>query len=153
VQDFVARNVSLLTSNAKQKQVTLRSLVQQDVPVYADLYMLDAIIRNLISNAIKFTSSGGTVTITTTIDAELVTISVADTGIGIPAEKLTKLFRIDAKYQRKGTNNEPGTGLGLILCKEFVEKQGGQIWVKSTVGQGTTFAFTVPEKPQQPMTS
>lgn len=144
VQDFVVRNVNLFTPAAKQKQITLHNRVQHEVAAYADLYMLDAVMRNVLSNAIKFTPSGGAVTIDVMRAETLVTISVADTGIGIPAEKCGSLFRIDAKYQRKGTNGEPGTGLGLVLCKEFVQKQGGVIRVESREGNGTTLYVTLP---------
>ena len=151
-QDFplgivVVRNIDLLMPNARQKQLTLTNRVPELMPVDADLNMLDTIVRNLLSNAIKFTASGGTVEIAATHDEQTVTVTVRDTGIGIPAEKLPNLFRIDAKCQRAGTAGEKGTGLGLILCKEFVEKNGGRIWVASEVDQGTTFAFTLPKHP------
>jgi len=144
---FAERNITLLAPNAAQKQITLTNLIQAEIPVAVDVMMIDTVVRNLLANAIKFTEAGGTVTISATHDEQTVTVMVADTGIGIPPEKLANLFRIDAKCQRTGTAGEKGTGLGLILCKEFVERNGGRIGVESEVGKGTTFTFTLPKKP------
>ncbi len=143
---IAARNVKLLTLNAEQKQITLSNSSQAEIPVYADFNMLDTVIRNLLSNALKFTKRGGTVTISATYDENAVMVSVSDTGMGIAEEKLPNLFRIDAKTQREGTDDEKGTGLGLILCKEFVERQGGSIWVESKVGKGSCFTVSLPRK-------
>jgi signal transduction histidine kinase len=140
---IVAQNVKLLTPNASQKQIMLNNLVPQECSVSADFDMLNTVVRNLLANAIKFTNTGGAVSIAGIPDGDMVKVVVSDTGIGIPVEKLSNLFRIDAKYQRAGTAGEKGTGLGLILCKEFVEKQGGHIWAESEVGKGSTFAFTL----------
>lgn len=140
---IAAQNVKLLTPNASQKQITLNNLVPQEFSVSADFDMLNTVVRNLLANAIKFTNTGGTVAIAAIPDGDMVKVVVSDTGIGIPVEKLSNLFRIDAKYQRAGTAGEKGTGLGLILCKEFVEKQGGHIWAESEVGKGSTFALTL----------
>ena len=128
-------------------QIMLTNLIQEEIPVAVDVMMIDTVVRNLLSNAIKFTEAGGTVAISATHDEQTVTVRVADTGIGISAETLPNLFRIDAKYQRSGTAGEKGTGLGLILCKEFMEKHGGKIWAESEVGKGTTIWFTLPTKP------
>ena len=144
---FAERNITLLAPNAAQKQITLTNLIQAEIPVAVDVMMIDTVVRNLLANAIKFTEAGGAVAISATQDGDTVTVRVADTGIGIPPEKLLNLFRIDAKCRREGTAGEKGTGLGLILCKEFVEKNDGRIWVESEVGKGTTFTFTLPKKP------
>jgi two-component system sensor histidine kinase/response regulator len=141
---FAVQNMKLLAPNAAQKQIRLTNLVQEEIPVAVDVMMIDTVVRNLLSNAIKFTEAGGAVTISATQAEDTVTVSVSDTGIGIPAEKVPNLFRIDARCQRAGTADEKGTGLGLILCKEFVEKNRGQIWVASEVGKGTTVRFTLP---------
>jgi signal transduction histidine kinase len=101
-------------------------------------------LRNLLGNAIKFTPKFGTVLIGALIDENEVTVSVKDTGIGIPEENIGELFRIDTKFTRPGTNKEQGTGLGLKLCKEFIEMQGGKIWVKSSVNRGSEFIFSLP---------
>ena len=108
--------------------------------------MLETIIRNLVSNAIKFSSKDGLVEISSTkTENKLVRIEVKDNGIGMPAYLQEKLFKLTENTSRPGTNGEPSTGLGLILCKEFVEKQGGKIWVESTEGVGTSFIFTLPQ--------
>ncbi len=147
VERIVARNITLLTPNAEQKQITLKNSIAEDVPVSADLNMIDTVIRNLISNALKFTHAGGMIDVSTRKDEQYVEIAVADTGIGMSAEALLKLFRIDTKYSQTGTAGEKGTGLGLILCKEFIEKHGGRIRIESEVDKGTTFRFTLRTEP------
>jgi signal transduction histidine kinase len=106
--------------------------------------MVTTVINNLITNAIKFTPGDGTIEIHSFEKGGMVEVMVADTGVGIPKEKLEKLFRLDEKVQSDGTNKEKGTGLGLILCKEFVEKNNGKIWVESLEGSGSWFYFTIP---------
>jgi signal transduction histidine kinase len=112
--------------------------------VFADADMLKTVLRNLVSNAIKFTNRNGTVNINAEENSECVTISVSDNGIGITPDNLSKLFDISQVLTTKGTAEETGTGLGLFICKEFVEKHGGKIWVKSEVGKGSDFRFTLP---------
>lgn len=146
VKGVIERNIALLTSNAEQKQITLRSSIPEKVFAYADPNMVDTIVRNLLSNALKFTGPSGTVDVSTTQDEAHVNVSVSDTGMGIDEKTLPKLFRIDTVYHKRGTAGEKGTGLGLILCKEFVEKNEGKIGVKSEVGKGSTFTFTLPKK-------
>lgn len=141
---FITRNIDLLAVHARKKQITVSNVSQEESFVYADFNMIDTVIRNLLSNAIKFTPPGGAVTVTVGQDEYNVEIAVTDTGIGIEAEHLQDLFRIDVRYKRTGTAQEEGTGLGLILCKEFIEKHGGHIWVESQLGQGSTFRFTLP---------
>jgi two-component system sensor histidine kinase/response regulator len=143
---IVKYNFSLITANAEQKQITLRNLVPEDTSAYADQDMIHTVLRNLISNALKFTRPGGSIEVAATQVNEHVEIAVLDTGIGIDGENIPKLFRIDVKYIREGTAEEQGTGLGLILCKELVEKNGGKIWVESEIGKGTTFKFTLPKE-------
>jgi signal transduction histidine kinase len=145
-QFIIARNVALLIQNARQKQIALRNSVQEQIPVFIDVNMIDVVVRNLLFNAIKFTKAGGTVEISATHDENTIKVTISDTGIGIPEESLSDLFRIDAKTRQVGTAGEQGTGLGLILCKEFVEKHAGKIWVESDVGRGSTFWFTLPKK-------
>ena len=147
IREIVARNITLFTSLAQQKQITLRNVIEEDISAYADTNMIDAVIRNLLSNAIKFTHPGGHIEIAATQDETSVEISVSDNGIGIGEKGLQKLFRIDAKYKQLGTARERGTGLGLILCKEFIEKHGGRIWIESEVEKGSTFRFTLMKKP------
>ncbi len=149
VQEIVARNITLLTPDARQKQIIIRSSIKEETMVYADADMVYAIIRNLISNALKFTDTSGKIEISATEDDQFVEISVLDTGIGIPEEDLPNLFRIDTRYKKRGTAGEEGTGIGLILCKELVEKNGGRIWVESKIGKGTTCKFTLPKVPRE----
>ena len=101
-------------------------------------------IRNLISNAIKFTREGGVIKLDIKCESGEAVVSVADTGVGMDQEAIEKIFRIDAKHTTTGTANERGTGLGLILCKEFVEKNRGKIWVTSEPGKGSVFTLEIP---------
>ena len=111
---------------------------------YADHNMVDTVVRNLLSNALKFTDAGGIVEVSGQQNEGFVEITVSDTGIGMSQKEMDKLFRIDMKYTNVGTAGEKGTGLGLILCKELIEKNGGQIRVESEIGKGTRFTFTLP---------
>jgi signal transduction histidine kinase len=107
--------------------------------------MLQLVLRNLLTNALKFTTRSGTVTCTAENENNrFIRISVTDTGIGMNADLCNRLFNLNAKTSRKGTEGEPSSGLGLILCKEYVEKQNGRIWAESTEGKGSTFHFTLP---------
>ncbi len=146
LKNVAAWNVKLFMPKAEQKQVMLRSAVQEETHVQADLLMVDTIIRNLISNALKFTKAGGTIEIAARSTETAVEIVVSDTGIGIKPDNIPKIFRIDTQYKHLGTDGEKGTGLGLILCKEFIEKHHGRIWIESEVGQGTTISFTLPKE-------
>jgi len=132
---------------ANKKDIEIVLDIPKDLTVRTDMNMLSSTIRNLATNAIKFTPHSGKVSIAATIkNAGIVEISVRDTGIGMSRDFLTKLFKMDGKTSRLGTAGEPSTGIGLLLCKDFVEKQGGEIWVESMVGIGSTFFFTVPQK-------
>ena len=144
LRTFVIRNFSLFAAVAQQKQITLRHALDEPLWAYGDINMVNTVVRNLMSNALKFTESGGTVTISGQRDAEYARLSIADTGIGFMPEQLTKLFRIEEKFQRQGTHGESGTGLGLILCKELIEKNHGQIWGECGSGRGSIFYFTLP---------
>jgi len=111
--------------------------------VYAHRNSINTVIRNLVSNAIKFTPTGGKITLDIKRDGDHIVTSISDTGVGMSPEIISKLFRIDTKHSTKGTANEKGTGLGLILCREFVEKNGGRIWVTSKPEQGSVFSFSL----------
>jgi signal transduction histidine kinase len=124
----------------------MHSELKEDMSVFADKNMLDTVMRNLLSNAVKFTPRRGKVDVSAIINSDDVIICVKDTGIGISEENIEMLFRIDTKYSMPGTNNEQGTGLGLKLSKEFVEKQGGRIWVESIENTGSEFKFSIPLK-------
>ncbi|MBN1301099.1 MAG: PAS domain S-box protein [Melioribacteraceae bacterium] len=136
--------VDLNYENAGRKGVILKNRVSPELEVYADQNMLLTILRNLISNAVKFTKNGDEVTISSKRKNEFIEITVEDTGVGMKDEDLEKLFRIDVHHSEIGTESETGTGLGLILCKELVDKNGGEIIVKSKLGKGSKFIFTVP---------
>jgi len=136
-----------LQAAANQKEIQLIETISDNEMIFADKSMITTILRNLISNAIKFTNRAGNITISSKKqeNSDFVEISVADTGVGIPKDKIDDLFRIDKNTSTQGTENETGTGLGLILCKEFIEKHGGEIWVESKEGIGSTFLFSIPQ--------
>jgi Signal transduction histidine kinase len=135
----------LLEPLAQQKQIHIHYDVPQKLCVVADVGMLRTILRNLLSNAIKFTPQYGTVNLSVSIDHHYVEIAVTDTGIGMNESIQSKLWSLTSSVSRCGTNGEEGTGLGLQLCKEFVEKQGGKIWVDSVENKGSRFVFTLPK--------
>jgi len=139
--------ITLLHENiATQKSITLKKDLPPGLPVFADKQMIGTVMRNLISNAIKFTKQGGEVTLLAEKREKEVFVSVSDNGIGIVPGRIEKLFRIDESDTTPGTNNEKGTGLGLILCKELVEQHGGKIWADSKQGEGSIFYFTIPAR-------
>jgi len=138
--------IEQLKGAATIKHLLINCTIAEEVQVYADTHMLITILRNLISNAIKFTPSGGTITILATENSKETVFMVSDTGIGMTEKHIEQLFDIGEKVVTKGTNNEKGTGLGLVLCKDFVEKHGGRIHVKNKPGLGSTFMFTLPVK-------
>lgn len=133
-----------LRFKADAKKIKLSNTSVSNVNVTADVNMLKAVLRNLIANALKFTPEHGSVEVSAEIQDHRVVISVADTGVGISAENQKKIWDISTNYTTAGTANEKGTGLGLLLCKEFVEKHGGEIWVESEPGKGSCFRFTMP---------
>lgn len=143
--EVVERNIQLLYVTAESKSINLNHNIPQNTFIFADADMLNTILRNLISNALKFTYEGGRVSVKIEqYDDTFMKISVEDTGIGMLQADVEKIFKIDNKYSTPGTNNEKGTGLGLILCKELTGKHKGNIWVESEAGKGTTVYFTMP---------
>lgn len=146
LSDLLAHNIAGVSSLAFSKKIGLISDFRQKLSVYADKKMISTIMRNVLSNAIKFTPQGGTITISSeeiSLDGiKLIETTVTDTGIGMSKEKLKNLFKIEHNYRSTGTNNEAGTGMGLILCKEFIEKNNGTIKVKSELNVGSSFIFT-----------
>lgn len=144
IGEIIQENIYLVTPKAEQKQIVLKTSVLEQTMVYADYDMVNTIIRNLLSNALKFTPPGGKISFSAQQNGHMVEVTITDTGIGISEHALTQLFRIDAHYTRPGTDGEQGTGLGLILCKDLVEKNSGSVWAESRVGEGTTFTFTLP---------
>jgi len=134
----------LFRQTARQKGIELQNRLQQVMLIEADRDILETILRNLLSNALKFTPSGGHVELRAACENAMVRVMVSDTGIGISEENIANLFQIGKKIKKVGTAGEKGTGLGLILCKEFVEKHGGNIGVESQLEHGTTIWFTLP---------
>ena len=137
--------IEALLLSAKKKAIQIVVNVPEELMVYADISMFRMLLRNLISNSIKFTNANGKILISARCISPFLEISVEDNGIGIDDENLERLFKVDARFSTDGTANEPGTGLGLILCKEIVDKHNGIITVKSQVEKGSTFTFTIPE--------
>jgi signal transduction histidine kinase/ligand-binding sensor domain-containing protein len=146
---LVEVNINLNKTAANEKGIMLSNKVEENIYVFGDSEMIHTVLRNLISNAVKFTPSGKRVTVEVKEQPEWYEVLVADQGVGISAENMQKLFRIDVKYKTTGTAGETGTGLGLVLCREFVEKNGGKIWCESQENSGTTFHFTLPRASSQ----
>jgi len=142
---LVRYNIDILQPKLLQKELSIENKIDKDLYINVDQQMLNTIFRNLLSNAVKFTHRGGNIEIgnkSNHADNNHV-FYVKDIGIGIPADKITKLFEIDQKVSRLGTEGEPSTGLGLLLCKEYIEKHNGKIWIESEEGKGTTFNFSI----------
>lgn len=140
----IREGVTRFKQPALQKNITIVSHVSAGVFVYADLNMVRTVIRNLISNAIKFTPRDGAITITVEIKDSFLHCDIADTGIGMTTDQTAELFNISRQYRSYGTDGEMGTGLGLILCKSLIDLNGGQISATSQVGAGSVFRFTLP---------
>lgn len=141
--EIVNKLVGLLTINADKKNISIVNSIDKDTFVKADINLLTLILRNLLVNAIKFTNDGGKVTLSSFEKEKKVVISVKDSGIGMTKEDQEKLFRIDIDTKNIGNSAKKGTGLGLILCKEFIEKQNGEIWLESELGKGTSFYISL----------
>ncbi|MEI6277050.1 MAG: HAMP domain-containing sensor histidine kinase, partial [Prolixibacteraceae bacterium] len=137
--------IALMQEQANAKEIEIVRIIPEELTVFADDNMLQTIIRNLVFNSVKFTRKGGRVTISVkTSDPTHVEIVIRDTGIGMSQSIIDQLFRLDVQSSRRGTDGEASSGLGLLLCKEFVEKHGGRIWTESEVGNGSIFHFTIP---------
>jgi signal transduction histidine kinase len=142
--ELLREEIENLKTLASQKQIKLRHLVRPDLNVTADIQMVKTILRNLISNAIKYTNVNGEIIINANEVKQYVEIAIKDNGVGISTENQRKLFKIDAFHSTPGTHDEKGSGLGLLLCKEFVELHGGNIRIESEAGKGSRFSFTLP---------
>ncbi len=147
LMERVQDNIELVMGQASRKNITLVSEIDKPLPVYGDIQMINTVLRNLLTNAIKFTARDGCVVITAEKSDGLCLIRVQDNGTGITPEILSKIFKIESKYTKKGTEMERGTGLGLILCKEFVEKHEGHIRVETEPGKGSAFTIALPLQP------
>ena len=150
ISTLVDLNYSLLKTNAEHKNIRLEKGNACDRLVWADPNMLNTVLRNLISNAIKFTPNNGSIMVDCgkkTDHPNMVVLSVTDSGVGIPQEEIPDLFEITNSKTTTGTAGETGTGLGLVLCKEFVEKNNGRIWLESRPEKGSVFYVALPVKP------
>jgi len=146
VNAIINENIYTLKHPAREKEIELIYESVNNVELMADENMLNTIIRNLTNNSIKYTERGGSISYFVFEEPTHVIIQVKDTGIGIASQKIDTLFKIDQNKSTNGTNNETGTGLGLILCKEFADKHKGKIWVESELGVGTSFFVKLPLK-------
>jgi two-component system, sensor histidine kinase and response regulator len=141
---LVINSISTLKNNADEKSIVIENNIDQSVSVCADYTMLETIVRNLINNSIKFTPRGGNISISAVIDEGKLKATIRDTGVGIEECNLQKLFLVDSNVKTRGTDYENGTGLGLVICKEFIDLHNGQIWAESTPGKGSKFHFSIP---------
>jgi signal transduction histidine kinase/ligand-binding sensor domain-containing protein len=144
LRERIEASIELIGTQAAKKNIMIFSEVDEPINIMGDANMVDTIFRNLITNALKFTHPEGSVTIKAVITGNRCEVAVSDNGIGMSKEIVSKLFRMDAKVTRKGTDSEKGSGLGLLLCEEFVGKHGGKFRVESMPGEGSTFFFTLP---------
>jgi two-component system sensor histidine kinase/response regulator len=141
---IISESTDLLRGNALQKGISINSTTIDDGIVYVDVSMITTVFRNILSNAIKFTAINGKIEISLDNEGSFLKVTIKDNGVGIPLADQERLFKIDSNPTTIGTSMEKGTGLGLILCKDFVDRNGGNIWVESQLGKGTAFSFTVP---------
>jgi signal transduction histidine kinase len=142
--DLVMEVIAINRAGLTKKNISINFDVSDQHNVFADENMINVVIRNLVSNAIKFSYSGSSIEIELSIENEFIQFAISDKGTGIRKEELTELFKIDSSISKSGTENEQGTGLGLILSKEFIEKNGGKIFASSEFGKGSQFTFTLP---------
>lgn len=144
VLDMTQKVIAILQQQAANKNISLDFIIDEDLSAYADVSMIDTVMRNLISNAIKYTGENGNISVTAIKSESNIVFSVIDTGVGIDEEIKEKLFSITENISTPGTDDEDGTGLGLILCNEFVRKNGGRIKVSDNPAGGTIFSFSIP---------
>jgi len=144
LKDLIEHNIKLVCSQAKRKQIFLDSVINGDSVVFGDKHMINTILRNLLSNAVKFTKDGGRVTLFLESTEKEIKIIVHDNGVGISQDNIEKLFVLDGKFQTPGTANEIGSGIGLILCNEFVKKHCGTMNIESELNKGSRFSFVLP---------
>jgi signal transduction histidine kinase len=146
LEGIISESIITLLDNAEKKEISINTQIPNSLSVFADKNMFQAVIRNLVSNATKFTPKKGTIQIYTSEDSTNITILIKDSGIGMSPKIIEDLFKIDTRNNRIGTDNEQSTGLGLMLCKEFIDKHDGKIWAESEEGMGSTFYVSLPKK-------
>lgn len=144
ISGFCEEVISILMQSVQAKKISINHFVADNIYIYADVKMLSTILRNFVSNAIKFTNINGTISFYTNPEPANVTVFVSVNGVGIDPKIADKMFDISQNITTNGTANEKGPGLGLLICKAFIEKNGGQICVESELGKGTDFKFTIP---------
>jgi len=144
IDELVSNTMMIIAPIAQNKEIKLDWNVNSDITATIDPNMIGSVLQNLVTNAIKFTERGGRVTVNAFTESNHLNFTVSDTGVGIGDEQLDKLFKLDKTSSSRGTDDEVGTGLGLIICKEFIESHQGKIWVESTLGEGSNFYFTIP---------
>ncbi len=144
VPEFISEKILLFKHNTLSKHISIQYNDIAEIKAYADYNMLETVLRNLLSNAVKFTPEGGSINVSAEKKNGMIEISVQDNGVGIDQDILPKLFNIDFHHSTVGVNNETGNGIGLKLCKEFIAKNGGDLWAKSKKGVGSTFTFSIP---------
>lgn len=144
---FVAQGIiEIFSMVAQLKQITIKLEAPEQIEVHADIDMMKTVIRNLVSNAIKFSNNDSTITVSIVEEDNMIITNVIDSGCGINEEDQQKLLHTDTHFSTFGTNNEEGSGLGLLLCQDFVTKNGGNLWFTSKKGVGSTFSFSLPKK-------
>jgi signal transduction histidine kinase len=148
LENIVTTNINLLSEIAFNKSIQVLNKLEQNTITWSDRDQIDVVVRNLLSNALKFTPKNGSVIITALENKQYWEVSIKDTGVGMDKQVKNEIFEYNSNITTYGTNNEKGTGLGLILCKELIEKNKGTIWVNSTLNEGTCFKFTVPKSKQ-----
>ncbi len=144
IGEIVERVIKLCETSVAKKQINMVNSMPRKVEAFADANMVDTVVRNVVTNAVKFTPKGGVVHIGATVENGFATVFVADSGIGIPEDRQKKMFRLGYRVSREGTDGESGTGLGLILSKEFMLKNGGDLYFESKEGNGSKFFIKVP---------
>ncbi|RYG06862.1 MAG: HAMP domain-containing histidine kinase, partial [Chitinophagaceae bacterium] len=144
VSAHIAKSIHNITPMAEKKAIKIHQFIEEGLTLNADKGMLETVLRNLISNAVKFSERGGSISVNATAYDKGVKFSVADSGLGIPKDMMPQLFDKTSNYTTYGTAGEKGTGLGLNLCYDFVLKHGGLLWADSESGKGSIFYFTIP---------
>jgi signal transduction histidine kinase len=144
LNDFAHKTLKSIANQAEEKNIRMTVDMDKNIEVRADRYMLDAILRNLISNAIKFTNEDGNIVVQAIQKSRAIQVCIKDDGIGMSSDRVNKLFSLDTNTSTNGTKGERGTGLGLIVCKEFLDMHKGKIWVESVPDKGSSFCFTLP---------